>query len=385
MNTHDVLDHPDTFEARLRSGLDHLAHADPIGDPGEFDSDAMLLAAEPPQPSSRLVPVLAAAAAVAAVTVGGLVVIASRDTSPVASDQPTRPAVVPDPQSAPPASTGVADSELTPAAATQFAAGELPRFGIDEAGWTMTYASESDLGGSYSFEHTDGRTLEIHTFGGGEDGFRGSIGGDQRITLTENGEEWSLLDYAATPEGGGDARFRANVLRGDWTWEFDGAPFTSPTAFLDTVTGIHPVDDATWDATLPDDIISASDQSATVAALLEDVPLPDGFDTEALNDGSTNSRYQFIAKVSSAVTCAWLDQWFTGQESADLTIQDQAATAMATSTDWAMLKEIAAQGGWANEVWQHAEAINGGEGVLTGAGPQPPSREEANSALGCEI
>jgi hypothetical protein len=50
-----------------------------------------------------------------------------------------------------------------------------------------------------------------------------------------------------------------------------------------------------------------------------------------------------------------------------------------------MLAEIADRGGLSDVLWQHADAVNGGEGVLTGAGPTAPTRDEANSALGCEI
>lgn len=50
-----------------------------------------------------------------------------------------------------------------------------------------------------------------------------------------------------------------------------------------------------------------------------------------------------------------------------------------------MLVEVADQGGWSDQVWVHADAVNGGEGVMTGAGPVPPTRDEANSALGCSI
>ena len=49
-----------------------------------------------------------------------------------------------------------------------------------------------------------------------------------------------------------------------------------------------------------------------------------------------------------------------------------------------MLLEIQNQGAWADAVWQWADAINGGPGILTGGGPMPPSRELAVGGLGCE-
>lgn len=74
MNTHTTTRTDDTFEARLRAGLDHLAAATPVDPPGEFDPESLLLT-EPVDRPRRMAPVLAAAAAVAAVTVAGLVML----------------------------------------------------------------------------------------------------------------------------------------------------------------------------------------------------------------------------------------------------------------------------------------------------------------------
>ena len=154
-------------------------------------------------------------------------------------------------------------------------------------------------------------------------------------------------------------------------------------AFLDTVAGITVVDEATWQTNLPDGIVGSDDQQAVIDQLLTGVTVPAGFDRTSLESIGTSDRYQFIAQLSGAVACAWLDQWFTGQETGDAALQTQAADALATSRDWPMLLEIDDQGGWSSAVWERADAVNGGEGVMTGNGPVPPSREEAVGALGC--
>jgi hypothetical protein len=132
-------------------------------------------------------------------------------------------------------------------------------------------------------------------------------------------------------------------------------------------------------------VVTDSEEAEAIAELLNGVPVPDGFDVAALKNGTTNDRYQFIVQVSGAVACAWLDQWFTGQETQDPDLQSAAAAALATSHTWPMLTEIADQGGWSDELWLHADAVNGGAGVMTGNGPSAPTRSEANSALGCHI
>jgi hypothetical protein len=87
MKFDDLLDQPDTFEARLRTGLDHIAHADPISVPGLFDPDVITVTIDDLHPRRSPVRALAAAAAVVAV-IGGLTAIAARDRSPAASNQP---------------------------------------------------------------------------------------------------------------------------------------------------------------------------------------------------------------------------------------------------------------------------------------------------------
>lgn len=95
MKTDDLLDRSDSFEVRLRAGLDHIAEADPVADPGLFDPDVMPLATpERHGRDRRLAPVLVAAS-VAALTIGGLAVIATRDSAPAATDQPSPPAAEP--------------------------------------------------------------------------------------------------------------------------------------------------------------------------------------------------------------------------------------------------------------------------------------------------
>lgn len=86
MKTDDLqLNQFDSFETRLRRGLDNIASASPGHTPGEFDPDVLPLVFDETS-RRRFNPVLTAAA-VAAVTVTGLVVIGSRDDEPARSNQ----------------------------------------------------------------------------------------------------------------------------------------------------------------------------------------------------------------------------------------------------------------------------------------------------------
>ena len=230
--------------------------------------------------------------------------------------------------------------------------------------------------GEYGFVHDDGRELQVSFYPGGPRAQYGRIGDEDRGEVSVGGETGALAVY-------GDGRYRVNVQRGFWAWEFDGGPFVSEQAFLDTVAGIGVVDDVTWQTSLPDQIVGADDVTEELAVALVDVPLPNGLDPVTLAPAANLDRYQFVAELSRGVVCAWLDQWFAGQETGDAALQGAAADALATSRNWPMLSEIDDQGGWSGVVWQWADAVNGGAGVATGGGPEQPTRAAAVGALGC--
>ena len=59
---------------------------------------------------------------------------------------------------------------------------------------------------------------------------------------------------------------------------------------------------------------------------------------------------------------------------ADTDRQGRAAAALATSHEWAMLDEIADQGGWSEVLWRHVDNL----GVPSGT-----TQQDVNEGLGC--
>ena len=137
-----------------------------------------------------------------------------------------------------------------------------------------------------------------------------------------------------------------------------------------------------WQESLPDDFVSGSDQAATVAELLQDVPLPDGFDTTWLNDGTTNSRYEFITHVSGAVTSALARPMV--HRSRDRRPDDPAGCC-SSARHLPRLGDAHRdrQPGVDGRAWCGSTPTPSTVAKVSSpeAGPQPPSREEANSAL----
>lgn len=149
-----------------------------------------------------------------------------------------------------------------------------------------------------------------------------------------------------------------------------------PAVEEDTRLVLEPVVDADGQAILIAD--------PAVDEILVGVPIPEGLDPATLALGDVD-HYQAVVQLTATVVCRWLDQWFVGEEIGDQALRDEAAAALATAREWPALNDIAEQGAWHTVVWQWADAVNGGEGIASGGGPQPPSRDAANAALGCAI
>ena len=231
----------------------------------------------------------------------------------------------------------------------------------------------------YQFTGPGTETLDVRTYTGGAFADRGRVAGENRTVMASGREVFLVADQ-------GEGRYRSNVIRGFWAWEFDSAGFASADESLAFLSAIQVADEQTWQSALPSSIAGSGTRAADVDALLVDVPLPPNVDVEALRDSdSSESRYQFIAAVSGSVACGWLDVWFDAETAGDQAGMLDAATALASSRGWPMLLEVADQGGWSQVVWEWADAVNGGPGIGSGAGPQPPTRDAARSGLGCQF
>jgi hypothetical protein len=138
------------------------------------------------------------------------------------------------------------------------------------------------------------------------------------------------------------------------------------------------VDATQWVAALPADIIRPTGRSAETRSIVADIPLPPGFDTkEIIDSGELSDRRSLGIRITTAVTCGWLDLWFDATDTGDRTAASRAASALAASHDWAILNEINAAGGsdFPVVLWEYADAVNGGRGIPTGNGLVPITRE----------
>ena len=204
----------------------------------------------------------------------------------------------------------------------------------------------------YELRRPDGTTVQLDLYPGGPYGFSTRVDPDEPGVSTE-----SLDDEQVTVLAEGDGRYRADVTRGFWTWELDGAPFDSARGLLDVLGALQVVDEATWRASLPTGIVAGGDaRHAAVQQLLADVPLPDGFTIG--DESGTADRYQLIAQTATTVVCGWLQQWTAAGERGDATAAGDAVTALATAHHWAMLLEIADEGQFSDGVWTFVDGLD---------------------------
>ncbi len=222
--------------------------------------------------------------------------------------------------------------------------------------------------------------LNLRVYGGGGVARYQRIGSEPTSAVTAAGHPALVVISEGT-------RQRVVWQDGFWVWEVDGIDVGSLDELLVVLDGLTAVDDAAWNASLPAGIVGGDDRAAAVAEIVAGLPLPDGFDADAVGAAATtNDRYQLVTQVTGAVVCAWLDQWFTAADAGDGVAQAEVVTALGTAHEWPALQEVASQGGWSDVVWEFTDSIvSGTPQVLTGGGPVMPTREGAASALGCPL
>lgn len=240
--------------------------------------------------------------------------------------------------------------------------------------------SFDEIGRAVEYQYTavDGRELTINTYPGGANAQRSRIGGEDRITLVVDDETFAAADY-------GNGTYRANVVRGFWAWEITGVGFTSMQDLVDVAASIESTADANWQARLDpaSGVLADGDRDEVIRSLLQDVPIPPTVQVDDLIENSrVQSRVFVIADLATTIVCAWADEWFTASGSGDNATAATAARALRSSKHWAMLNEIADQGGLDDEIWAWADAFNAPPGASTD--PLHPLDPEAlHSALGC--
>ena len=140
---------------------------------------------------------------------------------------------------------------------------------------------------------------------------------------------WAYLD---------DDHATISPVHGDHFFEVRGAGMDEA-AYISLLGQLEKVDPAEFEASLPPSIVTPSEQDSTIAEVLSDVTVPDGFDPGTITVDGYNTRYQVGAAVTGEVTCA-VDPGLRRcpGRAATRRARPQAAAAMDGSRDWDVLQ-----------------------------------------------
>ena len=247
---------------------------------------------------------------------------------------------------------------------------------IDDPAWQVTYADENGNDGELRF--TSGqREAELAW----QSGPLSKLLDDRLDTGIDHGPHGVVNGTATIVQYDGSDEYAA-------LWEADGRvlEFRTQASNVDEFTGLLDtlavVDVDSWLTALPASVIEAADQPAVISDILAGIPLPDGFDTSSLaDDARIKNRYQLGARVVSAVSCAWIEQWVNATEAGNADAAQQATEAMDTSSQWAILQEMNELGEYGNVLQTQVDAMHTDGQVLPPDGPA--LADSYRDTLGC--
>jgi hypothetical protein len=230
-----------------------------------------------------------------------------------------------------------------------------PRFLVTADGWSVTRADEfSAEDGEMTFGNGT-RTLELNWRSGSFADWVAdrahSSGPPSAISIA--GASATLFQYT------GSTDFTALWQVGRNTMEMRGT-FPTRADYLAVASTLRSVDVDTWLRAMPASVVRPDQRRSAVEGMLQGLPLPPGFDLDALIQRTTVSdRYQLGAAVSGAVACGWIESWVSATAHGDSAAAHLAAQAMAGSHDWAILNEMNPSGDYPEVLWEYADAMKG--------------------------
>jgi hypothetical protein len=267
------------------------------------------------------------------------------------------------------------------AAAAVRVANAVPRLLVGEPGWRVTRADEFTVDqGEMTFSNGSA-TVDL-TWS------RGSL----RTWVADRAADSKALppvDVLGTPAKvfryrGPFDDFTALWRSGRLTMELrSGYPPRLPVEEYRRVLGsLKAVSVDEWLAAMPSSVVLPGETKHAVDEMLAGVPLPEGFDADALKRrAAVRDRYQLGARVSGAVACAWIEQWIGARRTGDDRAAAAAVEAMQSSRRWPILREMQAEGGYPDVLWEFADGMRNGSSVQ--AGRRMSLEESYREALGC--
>jgi hypothetical protein len=129
-------------------------------------------------------------------------------------------------------------------------------------------------------------------------------------------------------------------------------------AFEERLSWLTKVDPQTWLEAMPAKVVAPAEYDSTIEEVLKGIPTPKSFSASRVpNEELVTDRYQVGAQTASTVSCLWFRQWGQAQRSGDEAAEKEAEKAMATSTNWPILREMTKEGAYSYGLWEDAKSM----------------------------
>lgn len=232
-----------------------------------------------------------------------------------------------------------------------------PRVLVGERGWRITRADFTGgdrSGGRVTFSRGD-QVLDVHwrpkhTYDGYFDS-RARISPPSGVTLL--GQSSTMWSYDATDFT------TIRPVTGVTFLEVRGG-VGDRQEYLRVLDKLRLVDEQTWLAAMPANVVVPARQAEAVEEMLRGIPTPPEFDHAPVTFAWPAERYHLGVHVIGPLACAWIDHWRTGRGEGDREKEQRALAAMASSRHWPILQEMDQDGDWSSAVWEAADAMAAG-------------------------
>jgi hypothetical protein len=172
----------------------------------------------------------------------------------------------------------------------------------------------------------------------------------------------NLLDQRATTFAyAGQHPNYATILspQGNVFIEVNGS-FGSKQEYEALLHSLRPVGVEAWLGAMPAEVLRPTARSAGIAQMLQDIPVPPGFDASALrfhvspgsetltlqSESALTDRFMLGKSVTGAVACGWLQRWLSTTRTGDTVAAQEAVEAMGTARHWPALLQMVREKGF---------------------------------------
>jgi hypothetical protein len=254
----------------------------------------------------------------------------------------------------------------------------VPRMLPADAAWKVTYADALSADDGSVIVQRGNRSVEITWYARSQyDSYLKDRGRDAtRLARTTSAEQDAELfrypgtdDYSAMFKSG--EHFIEARTQTDIPTELRGKPLPAsgpsfPTHFTEAsfrefVESLQEFSVDGWLLRMPASVVKPAQNAVVIREMLEDVPLPRGFEVGPLMDPTApRDPYQLGAKVTGAVACKWIEQWAAATTTGDTAARDEAVRAMSSARRWKVLRTMAKSGAYSETIWQYADEMRAG-------------------------